>query len=176
MQLDIRMVGLETVLKRMQTTKDKSSLSIGRAMVRGGLNVIGKQMKADLQPKARKGKTAVKGRFKKGNLRIVAKVGFGVGPRNKKSIIPALRGKRGGVGIGPNNIHWWVAGTKRRFTGAINGKPTGNRILNRGSMPAMQPGLARIAYAKSVGKVKAEMIKRGALQLNKESDKLKKVK
>jgi hypothetical protein len=43
-------------------------------------------------------------------------------------------------------------------------------------MPSMQPGLAKIAYAKSAGKIKAEMIKRGALQLQKEIDKLQKVK
>jgi len=40
----------------------------------------------------------------------------------------------------------------------------------------MQPGLATIAYAKSKGKVKAEMIRRGALQLEKEVKKLQKVK
>jgi len=177
MKIDIRIDGVETVIKKMQFMKDRSSISIGRSMIRAALNVTGKQIKADLDSKVKLGRRAVKARFKKGKFRIEAKVGFGVGPRNKKQVATKERAKgRGGVGIGANNVHWWVAGTKRRRTGFKRGKPTGNPIRNRGVMPAMQPGLAKIAYAKSAGKIKAEMIKRGALQLKKELDKLKKVK
>ena len=169
MKIDIRLDGVETVIKKMQFMKDKSSLSIGRSMVRAALNVTGKQIKADLDPKVKRGRKAVKARFKKGKFRIEAKVGFGVGPRNKKAYTQRARSKsRPGVGIGPNNVHWWVAGTKKRTTDF--------KRSNRGVMPSMQPGLAKIAYAKSAGKIKAEIIKRGALQLQKEIDKLQKVK
>lgn len=169
MTVTVSFTGLETTIRRLGAMKDKSSISIARAMVRGGLNVTGKQIKKDLDPKAKDAAKSVKSRFKKGKFKIVAKVGFGVGPRNKKKSTTRPRTKKqGGVGIGPNNIHWWVIGTKQRATTKTK--------ANRGKMPAMQPGLARIAYQKSAGKIKAEMIKRGALQLKKEVIKLQKVK
>lgn len=168
MTITVSFTGLEETIRRLGTLKDKSSVSIARAMVRAGLNVTGKQIKKDTDPKAKDAAKVVRGRFKKGKYKIVAKVGFGVGPRNKKAATTRARAKgKGGVGIGPNSIHWWVAGTKQRAT-----KTKGNR----GKMPAMQPALARIAYAKSTGTINAEMIKRGALQLKKEIIKLQKVK
>ena len=172
----MRLDGVREILNRLRELDKKAKVPVLRAAIRGGLNVIGKQMKADLDPKVKLGRKAVKSRFKKGKWKIVAKVGFGVGPRNKKSPETKPRPKRGGVGMGPNNIHWWVAGTNRRETGRKRGKPTGYPVQFRGAMPAMQPGLARIAYAKSAGKVREEMIKRGALQLQKEVTKLQKVK
>ena len=179
MTLDID--GLDAILKRMETLKNTSKVAVMRSAIRAGLNVIGKQMKADVDPQVKLGRKGVKSRFKKGKWKITAKVGFGVGTKSKKAKVLNRKGNRkGGVGIDAQNIHWWVAGTKRRFTGTGKGKAKrGSRpkpVMNRGIMPAMQPGLARIAYAKSRGEVKAEMIKRGALQLEKEVKKLQKVK
>ena len=172
------MDGLDTILRRMESLKDSSKVAVMRSAIRAGLNVIGKQMKKDVDPKVKLGRKAVKSRFKKGKTRIEAKVGFGVGPRNKKQVASnAARAKqKGGVGIGPNNIHWWVAGTKKRTTGSRRGKRVDTPEMNRGSMPAQQPGLASTAYEKSQGKIKSEMIKRGALQLTKEVNKLKRIK
>ena len=168
--------GLDAILKRINVMATTGKMAVGRAMVRAGLNAAGKQMKADLDPKAKLGKTAVKGRFKKGKTKIAALVGFGVGPRPKKEQSMPARAKGRGVGIVRNNVHWWLAGPKQRSTGSVRGKPTGNPIQSRGIMPAMQPGLARIAFAKATGKIKTEMIKRGALQLIKQTEKLQKVK
>lgn len=160
--------GLDTILKRMAVLKQSSKVSVMRSAIRGGLNAIGKQMKADLDPKAKQGKVAVKSKFKKGKKRITAKVGFGVGKKRGKEYPKNRKGNRkSGVGIDGNNIHWWVAGTSRREA---------RNNMNRGAMPAMQPKLATIAYAKSRGKVKSEMIKRGALQLEKEAKKLRRIK
>ncbi len=168
--------GLEAILKRMETLKQTSKVSVMRSAIRGGLNAIGKQMKADLDPDAKQGKVAVKSKFKKGKKRITAKVGFGVGKKRGKTYPVNRKGNRkSGVGIDGNNVHWWVAGTGRRSTGAGKGRKRGGRQMYRGSMPAMQPGLATIAYAKSKGKVKAEMIRRGALQLEKEAKKLQRI-
>jgi len=44
-----------------------------------------------------------------------------------------------------------------------------------GAAVVSMPNLATIAYAKSKDKVKAEMIKRGALQLEKEAKKLQRI-
>jgi len=170
--------GLDTLLKRLESLKKTGKVAVLRSAIRGGLNVIGKQMKQDLDPKAKQGKTAVKSRFKKGKTKITALVGFGVGKKSKKApkVVNRKGNRKAGVGISAQNVHWWVAGTKKRSTGFIRGKATGKPIMDRGEMPAMQPRLARIAYAKSKGQINAEMINRGALQLNKEVAKLQKVK
>ena len=168
--------GLDALDKRMEELKKNGKVAVMRSAIRGGLNAIGKQMKADLAPDAKQGKVAVKSKFKKGKKRITAKVGFGVGKKRGKTYPVNRKGNRkSGVGIDGNNVHWWVAGTDRRWTGAGKGRKRGGRQMYRGSMPAMQPGLATIAYAKSKGKVKAEMIRRGALQLEKEAKKLQRI-
>ncbi len=159
----------------MESLKGSSKVAVMRSAIRGGLNVVGKQMKEDLDPKAKKGKTAVKSRFKKGKRVITAKVGFGVGKKKGKTFPVSTKARKSGVGIDGNNVHWWVAGTGRRWAGTGKGRKRGGRQMYRGSMPAMQPKLASIAYSKSQGKIKAEMIKRGALQLEKEVKKLQRI-
>lgn len=173
--MTVEIVGIETLIRRMEALKQTSKVSVMRSAIRGGLNQIGKQMKADLDPKAKQGKVAVKSKFKKGKKRITAKVGFGVGKKRGKTYPKSKKTRRSGVGIDGNNVHWWVAGTDHRWTGTGKGRKRGGRQMYRGAMPAMQPKLATIAYAKSKGKVKAEMIKRGALQLEKEAKKLQRI-
>jgi hypothetical protein len=176
--------GLEPLLKRMTILTERGQVSVLRSALRGGMKIIATQMKADLSPKVKQAKRAIKSRFEKarGNRPMVAKVGVGVGKRRKPKTgeIRKVRheGLSAGVGIGPQNIHWWVAGTKQRTTGkqGRKGKLTGNAFMNRGAMPAMQPGLARRAAQKKRGQIKAAMIERGALQLKKEILKLQKIK
>lgn len=183
--MTVEIVGIETLIRRMEILKQNGKVSVMRSAIRGGLNAIGKQMKADLDPKAKQGKVAVKSKFKKGKKTITAKVGFGVGKKRGKTYPKNRKGNRkSGVGIDGNNVHWWVAGTRQRTTGyktrfrkgiMTRKRLHGKAIMDRGAMPAMQPKLATIAYAKSKGKVKAEMIKRGALQLEKEAKKLQRI-
>lgn len=159
--------GVDQILRKMTALEKKGSGRVLAAMIRGQLNVIGKQMKADVAPKVKDGRKGIRSRFKNNAKKnwIQAKVGFGVGPKRKLDRVLKLKGnRRQGQGIAAQNIHWWVAGTKQRST---------KRSLNRGIMPAMQPGLARIAATKSKGKQNAEMIRRGALQLQKEIIQLK---
>ena len=176
--------GLDLILRKLEALSAKASGRVLATIIRAQLNVIGKQMKADTDSKVKEGRKGIRSRFKN-NTRtnwIQAKVGFGVG--KKKTVIKPRKSKRsgrGGVGIAAQNIHWWVAGTEERFTGGktirsrskkygnskyrrLNGKA----IMKRGSMPSFQPGLAAIAATKSRGKQNAEMIKRGALALQKE--------
>lgn len=170
--MEMEIEGLADLAKALTKMQDKGSQNIARSVIRGGLQIVAKQMKADLAPEAKAAKKSIKSRFKRSAKKgVTAKVGVGVGKRSKKATKPKKRSKKKpGVGIGPNNIHWWVAGTKERFAGKRRGGGTrkGTTVQRRGRMPAMQPGLARIAYSKSRGKIKAEMIKRGALALQKE--------
>lgn len=162
--------GLDAILRKLTELEKKGSGRVLAAIIRAQLNAIGKQMKADVDPKVKEGRKGVRSRFKnnaKKNV-IQAKVGFGVGPKRKLQRVLKMKGnRRQGQGIAAQNIHWWVSGTKQRTT------TTGSK--NRGRMPAMQPGLARIAAAKSKGQQNKEMIKRGALQLQKEVVKLQKM-
>lgn len=179
--------GLDQLIRKLEALDKKGSGRVLAAMIRAQLNAIGKQMKSDVSSKVKEGRKGVRSRFKNNSKKnwVQAKVGFGVGKKSKKvKAVKARKKGRGGVGISSQNIHWWVAGTQQRFTGGktrtgkrkgvkwserrLNGKA----IMNRGVMPSMQPGLAAIAATKSRGKQNAEMIKRGALQLQKEIVKL----
>lgn len=160
-------LGLETILKRMDELNDRGKVNVLRSAIRTGLNAIGAQIRKDLDPKAIEAKKSVRSRFKAGRRKIVAKVGFGVGPRNKKRTDMKPRAKgRPGVGIGPNNVHWWISGTG----------PRRNRYGPTGSMPAMQPGLARLAAARVTVSMSSKMAKSAAKQLNKEVAKLQRIK
>lgn len=153
--------GLDLILRKLTALEAKASGRVMATIIRAQLNVIGKQMKADLDSKVKEGRKGVRSRFKnkaKKNF-ITAKVGFGVGKKTATKPRKSKRSGHGGVGISAQNIHWWVAGTKRRTT---------RRNFDRGTMPSYQPGLAAIAATKSRGKQNAEMIKRGALALQKE--------
>lgn len=176
---------LDNLMMNMTTLELKGADKVLSAMIRGQMSPIQKQMKADVDRKVKEGRKGVRSRFKnkKKKNEITAKVGFGVGKKSKKAPAKVNRkgNKAGGVGISAQNIHWWVAGTKRRHTGGsmrgrVLGKPQRNSGAGHdtGRMPSMQPGLAAIAATKSAGKQNAEMIKRGALALEKEVSKLKK--
>ncbi len=176
--------GLDEILATLTTLETKSADKVLAAMIRGQMAPIQKQMKADTDSKVKEGRKGVRSRFKNNKKKnwILAKVGFGVGPKKNQKPRRSKRTGRGGVGISAQNIHWWVAGTKDRYTGGMRkrkvlGKPyqkAKGREMYRGKMPSFQPGLAAIAATKSAGKQNAEMIKRGALALEKEVLKLKK--
>lgn len=159
--------GLDQLLRKLDQLSAKSADKVLSAMIRGQMKPIEQQMKKDVWTQVKEGRKGVRSRFKNKKKRneITAKVGFGVGKKKKNApkIVNRKGGKRGGVGISAQNIHWWVAGTKTRQT---------KRNADRGAMPSMQPGLAAIAATKSRGKQNAEMIKRGALALQKELVKL----
>lgn len=159
--------GLAAILKRMESLSDRGKVSVMRSAIRTGLNAIGRQIRRDLDPKAKDAAKSVRSRFKAGRQKIIAKVGFGVGPRNKKrnDLTPRAAG-RFGVGIGPNNVHWWISGTALRR----------NRYGPTGAMPAMQPGLARLAAVKAEVSMSSKMAKAAARQLEKEVAKLQRIK
>jgi hypothetical protein len=168
--------GLNKLLKKFTVIETKSANKVLAAMVKAKLGVIAKQIKKDTAGKVKAARKGVKMRFKISKAdKMTAIVGFGVGKRKKKKPAPrnSQGNKNGGVGIGPTNIHWWVAGTAKRMTGAKKGKVNNKKVADRGRMPAMQPNLAAEAAAKSKGQQNKLMVERGALALKKELTKLK---
>jgi hypothetical protein len=177
--IDDTVEGLDQILRKLSYLETKGADKVLSAMIRGQLNAIEKQMKKDVDPKVKEGRKGVRSRFKNKKKKnwIQAKVGFGVGKKKKNAPkkVNSKGNRKGGIGIGAQNIHWWVAGTDERFRGGNyqRRKRMGQPERTTGSMPSMQPGLAAIAATKSRGKQNAEMIKRGALALEKEVVKLK---
>jgi len=107
-------------------------------------------------------------RYNKGQPSI--KIGAGVGKAKAQGEAATQKNNREGrpgVGFGPQNIHWWFLGTRKRFTGTKRKRAgrkkklfggtatryirvsTGNPKRNRGRMPAQErPILVILASAK----------------------------
>ncbi len=178
MTVTVTIEGVDSLLKRLTYLDQKSSKRIVRAALRGAMVVQGRQIRRDTDKRVKNATAAVKSRFIKGRGPITGKVGFGVGKKGtrktgeKESRIIG----QGGVGISGRNIHWWVAETAQQVQKTTKERVQKKTNRRTGAMPAMQPGLAAIAYAKAAGRIQAEMIKRGALQLTKEIAKLQRIK
>ncbi len=117
---------LDRKFKRLASSGQRKASKAG---IRAGMTPIAKAMRAainavpdsEASPSQKRGARKTVGkRFAKGRKggaargQYGAKVGFAVGKKRKK-----LAGKRTrpGVGIGARNIHWFVLGTKKRYTG-----------------------------------------------------------
>jgi hypothetical protein len=157
--------GMQQLLKSLDALPTKVGRSVLSSAIRGGLNVIQKQMKSEMDPKVKAAKRGIGTRFKKGK-QVVAKVGVGVGKRKKPLKRARKRTTKGGVGIDDRNLHWWVAGTKQRTTKKTKG--------DRGKMPAKDPQLAVRAYKKAKGKILAEMVRLGKKRFEREVARLRK--
>lgn len=159
--------GLKPLQKRLDALKGKAGQRIEKAAVLSGLNVFGGAIKKGVDPQIKQVRKVVRSRFKKGRKRVVAKVGFGVGPRNIKAVGKERPEGRPGVGIGANNVHWWFMGTKDRTT---------RSGASRGAMPAQQPGMVPRAYATNKAAAFKKMVDTARKRLDKEAAKLRKVK
>lgn len=157
--------GLGDLKDALDQLTGKVKWAVGSAAIRAALNTIGREMRKQLDPKAKQAARVVRSKVKRTKRGLVAKVGFGVGPRNRKSRETPPRGRRPGVGIGANNIHWWIQGTSKRIT---------KRGQNRGRMPAMQPGLAGRAAIAASSRAARAAENAARKQLTKQIDKIRK--
>ena len=128
--------GLPQLRSRLEGMTDAGGRRILKAALRAALNEIAKEMRRDLPPKVKDGRRAIRG-LVKGTRRVTAKVGVHVGRGRNNQPASRKPPTGGGVGIGAQNIHWWISGTKQR-TQSTTSKPTGR-------MPALARGLARRA-------------------------------
>ena len=112
---------------RLAELGSKSINRISRNAVRRGLTVLRQAMQAAVPAIAKtRGhqtqtiKQAIGQSLKKSNVTSVTegKAGAAVGIKRAASIAAAKagRGKRRGVGISANNIHWYIMGTASRYT------------------------------------------------------------
>lgn len=148
-KLGVRLItGLEDVDRKLATLKLGAANKIARPALTKGARHLLKKAKAQVPPNMKAAKRALgmvvdsKGGKSKNQQR--AKVGAAVG-KAAKAVQKEDRAGKAGVGIGPENIHWFILGTTTRETGSVQRtgyrKLTGNKIKRTGIMPAQMPHL-----------------------------------
>lgn len=192
MKASITIEGVEILVPELQYLHTKFGRQLARVVLKAGLNVIGKQMKKDLDPRVKEAGNAVGNRVTIYRQNVTrAKVGFNVGKDARKVPFRRKRTSRGGVGIGPANVHWFIAGTGERMRYGSqgvtidSGKPLSLRQRRReakrtgtgrptGQMPALQEGLAAMAAKKSTSEMQAVMARAGRRYLEARAKKIEK--
>ena len=140
-----------------------SPQKLARVMLGSALRIVGEEMKRMLDPKVQEAGRRVGQRVTISRGVITrAKVGFNVGKRGKDQ----WRRKRsgpGGIGIGGQNVHWWIMGTGDRYRGGRSRKriTKGTAAQYTGRMPAMQPDLAANAFNAVKGQLPTVMARAG---------------
>ena len=155
--------GEKALRRKLKALDQKIAARIALQGTRKQMQALAKQMKQDIPGRfkeARKGIgwKATKGRAatrRNGFQAAIAKAGVGVGIKKGRRLNAifrkikaqddkAARGGRPGIGMGKFNFHWWIKGTKSRFT--KGGKATGNT-------GARMPGFAAKSARKARGKM-----------------------
>ena len=159
MDAKVDMQSLQKNIRRLQEALPKK-------IARKALAEVGKagvkRIKAAIPGRYRGVRKAMKWRqkklrYNKGQPSI--KIGAGVGKAKVQGEATTQKNNREGrpgVGFGPQNIHWWFLGTRKRFTGTKRKRAgrkkklfggtatryirvsTGNPKRNRGRMPAQE--------------------------------------
>lgn len=125
---------------KLKLLGDKTARKVSAAGIRSGMRIIVKGIKSEIPGHMKEARKAIGSRFKrntrKGDGIVMAKIGAAVGMKKAKQKAAGARvkathgkGKKPGVGISANNIHWLLAGTGPR-TQKTTGRYTG-------IMPAM---------------------------------------
>ena len=132
-----------------------SMTPIVRVMRAGVNNISSEDFSASGKKAAR---ATINKRFKKARREDTrsAVVGFGVGKRKRAP----SRGGRRGVGIGSQNIHWFVLGTKERTTS--EGRVTGEMSKILEGIAKMALASTRMASLAAAKKKIAQVIEREA--------------
>lgn len=164
-----------------QSTQNK----LVRRGVAAGMRVVVKSIKGEIPPGFKGAKQAIGGRMMKrvaGSLITTAKVGAAVGkktPKKSAAMRSKGRGKRPGVGIGPENIHWFIMGadgsSKRgggpprrrqwiRITGQRTFRQSKTKGFSTGVMPPQFPDAVKMGVIGSLHasySKMAEIIRKG---------------
>jgi len=182
--------GVEILVPELQYLHTKAGRQLARIVLKAGLNVVGKQMKKDIDPRVKESAKAVGNRVTIYRQNVTrAKVGFNVGKDARKVPFRRERTSKGGVGIGPTNVHWFISGTTKRYRYGDQGKTidTGKALslrqrkaramargngVSTGQMPALQEGLAAMAAQKSIPEMKTVMARAGRRYLEARAKKI----
>jgi cell division septum initiation protein DivIVA len=126
--------GLDDLLRKLDTIKDRMAKKAAKAGVNAGLTPLAQAMRSAVNaspasPELKRAARKMIGKRlkKKEGKDYVGKVGFAVGKATKakkeKAAKRSVDKSKKGVGVSQSNIHWFVLGTKDRKT--KTGHPTG---------------------------------------------------
>lgn len=153
---------VKELFKEMTSTDTIRTLNT--AMMKAG-RIVRDEARKQVPGKWKKIKKDIRARSKKPrgedggpkSLKII-KVGWQVG-RSRDETKEESRGKGKGVGISGNNIHWFVLGTKKRFTGYYRGRRTGGRVRYTGFIHKGWGSNLRPIFKKASRKSKRQVIR-----------------
>lgn len=127
MQAHVEITGIAEIEESLSYLKDRSARRIGRAAAGRMATVYAQGMRRfipkSIRPSARDKGIGSRTLKTVGARAFRAKAGIRVGNAAKNIPTAVNRGKRKGVGVSANNLHWFALGTKDRFTGR---KKSGN--------------------------------------------------
>jgi hypothetical protein len=147
-------IALDAVLAEIDAKIADKAVMAG---IRSGMSVIGKAIRSEI-PIVHLRKTIGQKLKRLRNGKIIAKVGAGVGKKGDfRDMLGARKTNGKGVGISNRNIHWYLAGTKKRTT---------RRGANRGQMPKA-PAVPK-GYASSASAAMSAIRNRITIVLNRE--------
>ena len=161
-----RVTGIAEIDARLNLLSSKSARAITRSSTNAGMSAFARVVRTQVSAESgissdlkRALKRTIGKRFKRrrGEDAMEAKVGLGVGKKNK----PVRSDKnKGGKGVAKSNVHWFALGTKVRTTkrGRDTGRITKLRIMQRAYAPgvaASRTAMVRIAKVKLDAEVKA---------------------
>jgi hypothetical protein len=168
------LTGVRKLDRKLQSLDRKVQKKLIRSAVNKALTVAKKAIKSEIPsryPDLRKaiGKRLAKGKTGSAKGITVGKVGAAVGvtaKRRAKNAAKKKPRKRPGVGIGPENAHWFLMGTSERTAGIrkirVKGggwrkKLTGNPIHSTGKMKPVAPDAVKKGFEKSTGAMMAKV-------------------
>lgn len=151
--------GADEILKKLENLGTKSAKKIARSAINKGLRIVTKSMKTEVPAQYKDAKRAIGSRFdKKGGenkdeVRAKAGVAVGFGRKKLSNMKKADRSGRPGVGIGVQNLMWFVLGTNERQTGSKKSgkgqKSTGKAVHSTGRMRPILPNVIKAGYRKA---------------------------
>lgn len=147
------LLGIEDLDAKLSKLKAGAANKIARPALMKAARALLKQIKQDVPSQYKDAKRglgmAVDQKGGRSRNQVRAKVGAGVGIRSKQKekINAKTSGKRGGrpgVGMGPNNIHWFILGADGRSQG---GPPRSHKakVKSTGVMKPLMPNLIKHA-------------------------------
>jgi len=152
---------VEALQAGLLNLKDALQRKIGKKGLRAAMKVVNDAIKAEIPGPWKDIKRLIGLRLLKRAVgdQIAGKVGVGVG-KKQKGRKPKDRTGKAGVGVAPENVHWFILGTIERYAGLRNNRerktgkftghrPTGKKVAFRGKMPSQVPGIVQRGFEAS---------------------------
>lgn len=150
------LTGDKALDRKLKFLERKAGNRAARAGLGKGARLAAKKIKSEVPSRLKTVRRAIGSSVKKGRDGITtAKAGAAVGKASKAKA--AKRSTGGGVGIGRQNIHWWILGTGER-TQSRTGRATGRTTSHGVVLAAVTKSMSSIRSAIKEG-VKASLMR-----------------